>query len=117
MRPMGNSESGSSRDDDSDSDVDFKFPEETKGRTSTSKRAIHRGIADEASAQPTKLSYQISVDEEMTQIGALLYALLNITGIWNSEARMPRQYRRLRENRDKFFRREIKATIQTLQIE
>ena len=53
----------------------------------------------------------------MTQIGALLYALLNITGIWNSDAKMVRQYSKLRENRDKFFKREIKATIQTLQIE
>ena len=80
-------------------------------------------IADEPSAQAVsakpnhKLTYQIGEDEEMTQIGALLYALLNITGIWNSDAKMVRQYPKLRENRDKFFKREIKATIQTLQIE
>jgi hypothetical protein len=77
---------------------------------------MEKGIADEPSAQRItathhKLTYQLGVGEEMTQTGALLYALLNITGIWNAEVKMPRQYSRLRENRDKFFRREIKATI------
>ena len=103
-------------DENSNSDDGFKMKEESPKKKdvalfigevtkpygdigdSDPRNKSSKATSKRSSVTNHKITYQKAADEELTQIGAVLYALLNIIGIWTSETKMTRTFSNLKEN-------------------
>lgn len=80
---------------------------QTEGEASDIEGPKQENESEAPEKQESLLCKQITV-------GVLLTALLNVSGILKTEARMATSFRLLRQNRDEYYQREVKTSVQNI---